>query len=535
MARKSFPQKALSFLFELLRRPQNQSSPQWKTSNGDHASKLLKYQKYSTSLVHRAEELANQTVVFESEGALLKSSSLFPYFMLVALEAGGPFRALVFFLLYPFVCLFGEELGLKIMVFLCFFGIRKEGFRIGIAVLPKFFLEDVGREGFEVVMSCGRKVGVSNLPTVMVEGFLKDYLGVDDVVGRELKVVCGYFVGIMEAKKSDGTLLNQILGEEKTCSGAIGIVSHRTVLDHHVFASCKEVYLVSEAEKRDWHILPRGKQPKSLIFHDGRLAFRPTQLAILAMIMWIPFGFVLFLIRFTAGRLLAHCMSSPIMAFTGTRTTVLMPKSPPTSTKNENRSNGAVYVCNHRTLLDPLYVELATNKSLSTVTYSLSKFHVAISPIKAIQLTRDREKDRVAMEKLLSQGDLVVCSEGTTCREPYLLRFSPLFAELTDNIIPVAIDVQVTMFYGTTASGFKCLDSAFHFMNPYPTYTLTILDKLPSSQTLKGGGVSKFEVANNVQHKIAEALGFKCTDLTRKDKYMILAGNEGMVQDRKRR
>lgn len=291
----------------------------------------------------------------------------------------------------------------------------------------------------------------------------------------------------------------------------------------------QEVYFVSRAEKRNWHILPREKHPKPLIFHDSRLAFRPTQLATLAMFMWIPLGIFIFLIRFTAGRLLPLCMCSPIMAFTGAITII---SKPPNSSINEKRPTttaGTLYVCNHRTLLDPLYVGAATRKSVSAVTYSISKIYEAITPIRTIHLTRDREKDRIAMHKLLSQGDLVVCPEGTTCREPYLLRFSPLFAELTDDITPVAIDVQVSMFYGTTASGFKCLDPVFHFMNPFPTYNVKILEKLPSSRTCKVGGVSKYEVANHVQSEIAKALGFQCTSLTRKDKYMILAGTEGLV------
>uniref|UniRef100_A0A803L4H6 Uncharacterized protein n=2 Tax=Chenopodium quinoa TaxID=63459 RepID=A0A803L4H6_CHEQI len=128
---------------------------------------------------------------------------------------------------------------------------------------------------------------------------------------------------------------------------------------------------------------------------------------------------------------------------------------------------------------------------------------------------------------MLSKGSVVVCPEGTTCRERYLLRFSPLFAEMTDDIVPVALEVKVNMFYGTTASGIKALDPIFFLLNPYPYYYVNILENVPKSHTCGSGGWSNIDVANYVQAEIAKSLGYTCTLLTRKDKYMMLAGNTG--------
>ncbi|KAK6277418.1 hypothetical protein POUND7_017741 [Theobroma cacao] len=518
--KKLFPLKALSLLFEtLLKSSGKLPYLRFKVSNGPATQ--FKFLKHST-LVHRTDELANQTLVFHVEGALLKSCSLFPYFMLVAFEAGGLFRALILLLLYPLVLLIGKELGLRILVFVSFVGITKEKFRAGTAILPNFFLEDVGCEGFDIVMSYKKRVAVTGMPKFMIEGFLRDYLGIDAVVARELKEFRGYFLGLVEENMDAGLVISE-------CTHNIGLGCFRKSHDQKIFSHCKEIYLVTEAEKKNWQVLPRKRYPKPLIFHDGRLAFRPTPLAALIMFIWLPFGFLLNITRTIVFISLPFKLSIPLLALSGCIITVSKPEPTTASINGENKPGGMLYVCNHRTLLDPLFLSAVLMKSVCAVTYSISRFSEVISPIKTVRLSRDREKDGKIMKKLLSQGDLVVCPEGTTCREPYLLRFSPLFAEMTDEIVPVAIKLQVSLFYGSTASGLKCLDSTFHLMNPNPMCSVKILNKLPSCQTHNTGGKSKFEVTNHVQNQIAAALGFECTNLTRKDKYAILAGNEGIV------
>ena len=244
MARELFNLKPFSYTSKsLLTKKGSQFSPPWKFNSAN--TPRGKFQSSSSISSQITEENSNQTLVFNVEGILLKSSSLFPYFMLVAFEAGGLLRALILFLLYPFVCLANEEFGIKIMVFVCFFAIKRKTFRVGRAVLPKFFLEDVGNEGFDMVMKFRRKIGVTNLPRVMVEGFLKDYLSVDAIVGRELKVVCGYFVGLMEEKKTGDMVLNEIIGEQKVDSPIIGISSFKRSIDQQLLSHCKVQLLVS--------------------------------------------------------------------------------------------------------------------------------------------------------------------------------------------------------------------------------------------------------------------------------------------------
>ena len=197
-------------------------------------------------------------------------------------------------------------------------------------------------------------------------------------------------------------------------------------------------------------------------------------------ILWLPIGFVLTVPRMIIGLCLPVNMLYYGYRALGIR--IIVKGTPPISMKDEKR-HGALFVCTHRTLLDPLIVSCAVGRPIIALTYSLSRLTEVISPIPTMRLTRNREKDALNICNLLKRGHLTICPEGTTCREPFLLRFSSLFAELTDNIIPVAVNCHLGMFNATSARGWKGLDGFYFFLNPSPIYEITFLNNLPQELT----------------------------------------------------
>uniref|UniRef100_A0A0A9CQ14 Uncharacterized protein n=1 Tax=Arundo donax TaxID=35708 RepID=A0A0A9CQ14_ARUDO len=85
------------------------------------------------------------------------------------------------------------------------------------------------------------------------------------------------------------------------------------------------------------------------------------------------------------------------------------------------------------------------------------------------------------------------------------------------------------MFYATTAGGLKCFDPLYYMVNPRMCYTVQFLDKVDTSP-VRDRAAPSTDMANLVQRKMGEALGYGCTMLTRKDKYLMLAGNDGIVR-----
>ncbi|KAL3688358.1 hypothetical protein R1sor_014667 [Riccia sorocarpa] len=477
------------------------------------------------------EALEGKSVASDLDGTLLLSRSSFPYFMLVAFEAGGPLRAIVLLLLSPIAWflynLVSEELGIKLLIFISTAGIKLSALEaVSRGVLPKFYLEDMHPLSYKIFTSCTRRIVVTANPRVMVEPFLKDYLGVEAVLGTELQVTSGgYCTGIV-------CYPGVLVGENKERAVKkyfgddfpdIGLGDRET--DFPFMSQCKEAYLVPKNTKL--RPVPKTQYLKPLIFHDGRLVCRPTPYMSLVVLLWAPIGFCLAVLRIASGLAFPVWVSIPVGNFLGTR--LFIRGTPPVSRDGAIRK-GVLFVCTHRTLLDPIFLSVAVRNDLTAVTYSISRISEILSPIKTQRLSRCRVTDAATMSRLLEEGNLVVCPEGTTCREPFLLRFSALFAELADQIVPVSMNCKMQLFHGTTARGWKGLDPLFFFMNPTPEYEVTFLPQLPVEMTCTGGK-TPHEVANYIQRLLANSLGFQCTNYTRKDKYRILAGNDGIVSD----
>jgi len=163
--------------------------------------------------------------------------------------------------------------------------------------------------------------------------------------------------------------------------------------------------LVSESEKRKWHHLPREKYPKPLVFHDGRLAFKPNALNTTAMFLWLPIGLLLAIVRFIMVISLPYNLAHLILPLTSLKLRVKGSKQ-----QTQDHIRGHLFACNHRTLADGVYISIALNRPVVVLTYSTSRISEIISPTKFARLTRNREADAEIMDKLLREGHNVVCA-----------------------------------------------------------------------------------------------------------------------------
>ncbi|XXG54551.1 hypothetical protein AAC387_Pa03g2398 [Persea americana] len=474
---------------------------------------------------HSDEQPQPESVVSELEGTLLRDSNPFSYFMLVAFEASGLVRFAVLLIAWPIIRMLDAvgmgDAGLQLMIFLAVAGVRlTEIESVARAVLPKFYMDDVDMEVWRVFSSCDRRVVVTKFPRVMVERFVKDHLCAEEVVGVELDVNrFGFATGFI--KNMNGGISERVQAKFKNDQADLGL-GRPTTAPSLFLSHCKTVHhRPFIVDHNDDHQLIR---PHPVIFHDGRLVCRPTPSMALLILLWIPIGILVATIRIIVGLILPMWVIPYTIRLFGGE--VIVKGRPPP--RVSGATSGVLFVCTHRTLMDPVVLAMVLRRKVPAVTYSISRLSEILSPIPTIRLTRDRHVDAERIKEELERGDLVVCPEGTTCREPFLLRFSALFAELTDRIVPVAMNYRVGLFHATTARGWKAMDPIFFFMNPRPVYEVTFLNQLPAEATCSAGK-NPYDVANYVQRILAATLGFECTNFTRKDKYRVLAGNDGIV------
>ncbi|KAJ6690256.1 hypothetical protein OIU85_006524 [Salix viminalis] len=419
--------------------------------------------------------------------------------MLVAFEASGFLRFALLLILWPVIWLLDISgmgvYGLKLMVFVATAGVSESEIEsVARAVLPKFYMDDIDMDAWKMFSSYDKRVVVTKMPRIMAERFAKEYLRADEVIGSELVISrFGFATGFVKGNIIDSSIsirVAKLFVDEKPGLGLGRVASSFLSL-------CKE-------QLQPPFMTEQNQQDHQLV--------RP-----------LP-GIVLAAVRILVGIMLPMWAKPYLSKMLGGKVIVKGKPPPPASGGN----SGVLFVCTHRTLMDPVVLSTVLRRKIPAVTYSLSRLSEILSPIPTVRLTRIRDVDAEQIKRELAKGDLVVCPEGTTCREPFLLRFSALFAELTDQIVPVAMNYRVGFFHATTARGCKALDPVFFFMNPRPVYEVTFLSQLPAEATCSSGK-SPHDVANYVQRILAATLGFECTNFTRRDKYRVLAGNDGTV------
>ncbi|KAL8227913.1 hypothetical protein R6Q57_015497 [Mikania cordata] len=243
--------------------------------------------------------VSHRSIAADLDGTLLKGRLSFPYYMLVAIDAGSLLRGLILLLFLPIISVIyifvSEHLAGKMLIFITFAGIKIRNIEVASrTVLPRFYAADVRRDSFEVFNSCQKKVIVTANPIVMVNTFSTEFLGAEKVIGTEIEVD-------QRTKRATGFVMEPgvLIGEWKKLAVMkefgddlpdIGIGDRES--DHDFMSVCKKGYMVPK-DRFATLISPQRLRSQSF-FQDGYLE-RPS--SYIVDYIWLPLRFLLYPFR----------------------------------------------------------------------------------------------------------------------------------------------------------------------------------------------------------------------------------------------
>jgi glycerol-3-phosphate acyltransferase len=192
-----------------------------------------------------------RTVAADLDGTLLASSSAFPYYFLVALEAGSHLRALALLAASPLLLALytavSEPAAISLLAFLTFAGLRaRDVAAVARGVLPRHYAAGVRADTWAVFRGCAaRRVVVTASPAVMVGDFAREFLGAE-VAGTELETCAAWgerFTGRVKGAVLVGERKREVVEKLFAAGGGempdVGLGDRES--DHDFMAVCKVV------------------------------------------------------------------------------------------------------------------------------------------------------------------------------------------------------------------------------------------------------------------------------------------------------